>query len=143
MFGKQSIDSDTGQVGPITAEFLNLPQITNAIDISADEQSIIVNQVSNGYIIKFEVTAPTVISVTEKVNSPRLPTIYSINKSSKAKILVWNEEDILADPNRIGIKGSPTIVRKIIEPKKMAKKTVFLEGSPKEAVTQLIGLITE
>ncbi|MFZ2532139.1 MAG: FAD-binding protein [Streptococcus suis] len=33
LFGKQTIDSDTGQVGPITAEFLDLPQITNVIDI--------------------------------------------------------------------------------------------------------------
>lgn len=33
LFGKQTIDSDTGQVGPITAEFLDLPQITNIIDI--------------------------------------------------------------------------------------------------------------
>ena len=40
LFGKQTIDSDTGQVGPITAEFLGLPQITNVIDIEAKHKAL-------------------------------------------------------------------------------------------------------
>ena len=40
LFGKQTLDSDTGQVGPITAEFLGLPQITNVIDIESKRKAL-------------------------------------------------------------------------------------------------------
>ena len=65
---------------------------------------------------------PAVITVTDAINIPRVPNIYSISFASKSEIIVWNESDIEADTDRIGIVGSPTVVRRILEPKKKEKK---------------------
>ncbi len=65
---------------------------------------------------------PAVITVTDAINIPCIPNIYSISFASKSEIIVWNESDIEADTDRIGIVGSPTVVRRILEPKKKKKE---------------------
>ena len=70
-------------------------------------------------------------------------TIYSISFASKSEIIVWNESDIEADMYRIGIVESPTVVRRILEPKKKEKNTIFIKGNVKDVVSQLAKLITE
>ncbi len=122
LFGKQTIDSDTGQVGPITAEFLGLPQITNVIDIEAKHKALVVSRAFDSSISLLEVYLPAVITVTDAINIPCIPNIYSISFASKSEIIVWNESDIEADTDRIGIVGSPTVVRRILEPKKKKKE---------------------
>ncbi|MFZ1759085.1 MAG: hypothetical protein WAX08_06990 [Streptococcus suis] len=143
LFGKQTIDSDTGQVGPITAEFLDLPQITNVIDIEAKHKTLVVSRAFDSSISLIEVSLPAVITVTDDINIPRVPTIYSISFASKSEIIVWNESDIEADMYRIGIVESPTVVRRILEPKKKEKNTIFIKGNVKDVVSQLAKLITE
>ena len=86
---------------------------------------------------------PAVITVTDAINIPRVPNIYSISFASKSEIIVWNESDIEADTDRIGIVGSPTVVRRILEPKKKEKNTIFSNGNVKDVVSQLAKLITE
>ena len=44
---------------------------------------------------------------------------------------------------RIGIVESPTVVRRILEPKKKEKNTIFIKGNVKDVVSQLAKLITE
>ncbi|PIA85905.1 Acryloyl-CoA reductase electron transfer subunit gamma [Streptococcus parauberis] len=143
LFGKQTIDSDTGQVGPITAEFLDLPQITNVMDIEAKHKALVVSRAFDSSISLLEVSLPAVITVTDEINIPRVPTIYSISVASKSEIIVWNESDIEADTNRIGVVGSPTVVRRILEPKKKEKNTIFIKGNVKEVVSQLAKLMTD
>ena len=57
--------------------------------------------------------------------------IYSISFASKSEIIVWNESDIEADTDRIGIVGSPTVVRRILEPKKKEKNKIAFEVANK------------
>ena len=71
---------------------------------------------------------PAVITVTDAINIPRVPNIYSISFASKSEIIVWNESDIEADTDRIGIVGSPTVVRRILEPKKKEKNKIAFEN---------------
>lgn len=74
---------------------------------------------------------PAVITVTDAINIPRVPNIYSISFASKSEIIVWNESDIEADTDRIGIVGSPTVVRRILEPKKKEKNKIAFEVANK------------
>lgn len=74
---------------------------------------------------------PAVITVTDAINIPRVPNIYSISFASKSEIIVWNESDIEADTDRIGIVGSPTVVSRILEPKKKEKNKIAFEVANK------------
>ncbi|MCK9235833.1 MAG: electron transfer flavoprotein subunit beta/FixA family protein [Acholeplasmataceae bacterium] len=143
-FGRQSIDADTGQVGPIVAEFLDMPQATYIHEI---------NPVQNGKILAtrlmenmeqvIEVEIPAVITVRSELNEPRYPTLRNIQKSYQKEVEVWDENQLAADPNRIGIKGSPTIVRKVWTPENQKKVAESLGNHPDAAVQKLLEILRD
>jgi len=54
--------------------------------------------------------------VVKEINMPRLPSIKSMKNARKSEIEVLTFDDMKADENRTGLKGSPTQVRKIFVP---------------------------
>lgn len=136
--GKQAIDGDTGQVGAGIAENLEIAQITYATDIELNGQTLKVKrEIEEGYEI-LEVGIPALITVTKNKSVPRYPTIKSKMKANKAIIDTITSEDINIDYKRIGLKGSPTKVKKTFIPsiKTSGEKKEGL--SPKEAVDSII-----
>lgn len=135
--GRQAIDGDTAQVGPQTAEKLNLPQITYAEDIlEVDANTIIVKRrLEHGVET---VKSPLPVALTVHSSAPRcrariakkLMTFkhartltelqeetkdYTELYNSRPYLLIeeWSAADILADEEKVGLGGSPTKVKKI------------------------------
>lgn len=138
-FGRQSVDADTGQVGPIVAEFLDWPQATYISEIKPiDKTKINATRLMENLEQSIIVEIPAVLTVRSELNEPRYPSPRNIQLSYKKEIIIWNEDDISADPNRIGVKGSPTIVRDVWTPAKNAKVSVCLGLTAREAVNNLL-----
>lgn len=138
-FGRQSIDADTGQVGPIVAEFLNWPQVTYISEITPVDNNIIeATRLMENMEQSIAVKLPAIFTVRSELNEPRYPTPRNIQLSYQKEILIWDEKALGADLNRIGIKGSPTVVRKIWTPEKVEKTTVSLGDNPKDAALKLL-----
>lgn len=141
-FGRQSIDADTGQVGPIVAEFLNWPQITYISQIyPVDNKSIEAVRLMENMEQSIKVTLPAVFTVRSELNEPRYATPRNIMLSYQKDIQVWDEKKLDVDPNRIGIKGSPTVVRKVWKPKKIVKKSESLGEDPDSAARKLLQIL--
>lgn len=141
-FGRQSIDADTGQVGPIVAEFLNWPQITYISQIyPVDNKSIEAVRLMENMEQSIKVTLPAVFTVRSELNEPRYATPRNIMLSYQKEIQVWDEKKLDVDPNRIGIKGSPTVVRKVWTPKKKVKKSESLGENPDSAARKLLQIL--
>lgn len=141
-FGRQSIDADTGQVGPIVAEFLNWPQITYISQIyPVDNKSIEAVRLMENMEQSIKVTLPAVFTVRSELNEPRYATPRNIMLSYQKDIQVWDEKKLDVDPNRIGIKGSPTVVRKVWTPKKIVKKSESLGEDPDSAARKLLQIL--
>lgn len=136
--GRQSIDADTGQVGPIVAEFLNFPQVTYVSHINPLSPSKIeaIRLMENLEQI-VEVKLPAVITVRGELNNPRYPTPRNIMLSYQKDIKVWNHEYLETNENRIGVKGSPTVVRSIWVPVQSKTKSETLGTNAKEAALKL------
>src|SRR5690625_1315579 len=133
-FGRQSIDADTGQVGPIVSEFLNMPQATYVHEISEIEnKTITAKRLMENMEQTILLNLPAVLTVRSELNDPRYETPRNIKLSFEKDIKVWDEKDLNCDLNRIGVKGSPTIVRKVWNPKRESKKMKSLGDNPKEA----------
>src|SRR5690554_629680 len=78
-FGRQSIDADTGQVGPIVAEFLNWPQITYISQIyPVDNKSIEAVRLMENMVQSIKVTLPAAFTVRSELNEPRYATPRNI-----------------------------------------------------------------
>lgn len=136
--GKQAIDGDTGQVGPGLAERLGIPHITCVRKIEEIKEDYIRAQrmTDFGYEV-IECSLPAVITVVKEINEPRLPSIKGMMKAKKAVIPVWTADDIGADKDKIGLRGSPTKVIKTFTPE-ININTEIIDGTPEEQAHKLV-----
>lgn len=111
--GRQAIDGDTAQVGPQTAEKLGIPQITYVDEIMEFGNGVIKvkKSLEDSYEI-IEATLPALITTLSSIAKPRYMRVKGITDSFTKGIrkLTFNDVDI--DPAIIGLKGSPTKVKK-------------------------------
>ena len=136
--GKQAIDGDTAQVGPEIAEHLGLPQVTYAAEINIDGDKVIVKREHEDGYEMLEVKMPVLLTVVRSINIPRNQTLKGVLRAKKMNIPVWSAQDVNADPKVIGLKGSPTQVRRIFTPPRRTDGEIIQAGSPSEAASILV-----
>jgi electron transfer flavoprotein beta subunit len=141
--GRQTLDGDTGQVGPELAENLCIPFIAyvSKIEEIANGKIRVQRMVEDGYET-IEVSLPTVITVVKEICVPRMPSLRGLSKSKTAQIPVWTVKDIEVDSNTIGQAGSGTWVIKVFYPQRI-QLAEMLKGEPAEQVNTLIGKLRE
>ncbi len=141
--GKQAIDGDTAQVGPETAEFLNMPHISyiKKIEDVTDSSIKVQRMMDEGYDV-VESSLPVLLTVVKELNQPRMPSLKGKMAAKKAQITTMGMADIGADENSLGLKGSPTQVRNIFAPEVKAERKM-IEGSPEEQVENLLKELKE
>jgi electron transfer flavoprotein beta subunit len=139
--GKQAIDGDTAQVGPGIAAFLDIPQITFVKKIEDIKDSLMraERMTEEGYDI-IESPLPCLITVVKEINEPRLPSLKGKMRAKKAEIKKLEAKDLDADPDLLGLKGSPTKVVKIFTPPPR-KGGQILEGEVKDISGKLVDLL--
>ncbi|MCL2000594.1 MAG: electron transfer flavoprotein subunit beta/FixA family protein [Planctomycetes bacterium] len=115
--GKQSTDGDTGHVGPGIASHLDWPQACYVSRIREISKGMAVVEclMDTGKEV-LEIQLPAVLTVVKEINEPRLPSFKGKMRAKKAVITVWDEKDIGADPDMIGLSGSPTVVSRLFSP---------------------------
>lgn len=144
IFGRQAVDADTGQVGPITAELLDQPQATfvSKITPSGDNSLRVVRDLDDRQQT-VKLTLPAVITVRSELNTPRYETPVNIQDSFAKPLTVWNEQDLALDGSTIGLAGSPTVVTRVYEPEAAGRQAKALSSDPKQAVDELIALLQQ
>lgn len=126
--GRQSVDGDTGQVGPSLAVRLGYSLVTNVMRIlSADDKLSFKNR--NGE--ETEYNNETVITA-EKSMRLRLPSI----RSKKVQAEIWSADDIGADPSLCGLAGSPTRVLKTFQNDSDRRRCKFINISEFNSAVQ-------
>jgi electron transfer flavoprotein beta subunit len=135
--GRQAIDGDTAQVGPQTAEKLNIPQVTYAEGIPevTDTHIVIKRRLELGIEV---VKSPMPLAITVHSSAPdcrqrvakllmkykHARTVTELQNETKdytelynqrpyLQIDEWTVDDLHADVEMLGLSGSPTKVKKI------------------------------
>ena len=128
--GKQTIDGDTAQVGPGIARRLGFQQLTyvqRIAELSPAAGRITVERRAEGGVQVLETALPCVVTMLEGSNEIRFGTMNDLLRAARAEIEVWNAEAAgIADKSQCGLKGSPTVVRKVFAPSPRADKAVVL-----------------
>ena len=136
--GKQAIDGDTAQVGPEMAEHLGIAQVTYVAKMEVEGDTLKVEREhDDGYEI-LEVKTPVLVSVVKSINEPRFPTVKGTMRANRAEIAVWGAGDLAVKETRLGLKGSPTQVRKIFTPPQRTQGVVITKDTAREAVADLM-----
>ena len=141
--GKMATDGDTAQVGPMLAEMLSIPHLTDVSTIEkVEEKALICRKLTDDGYQRVRVELPAVITVSKEINVPRLPSICGLLKGKDADVPVYNAKDVAADTKMIGLSGSPTqVVRTFIPNLKLESE--WLEGSSSEQAEALLERLTE
>ena len=143
ILGKQTLDGDTGQVGPELAQRLDIPFIGYASSIlEIDKNKMKVKRLMEDRYETFEINLPAAISVVKDINTPRVPSLRGKIKAKSVEIPVWDAKQLEADENEVGLAGSYTQVVKIFTPK-IKHEIKMIEGSPEEQVEQLHKVLKE
>lgn len=140
--GRQAIDGDTAQVGPQLAENLQLPQITyvQKVDINGGKIKA-ERELEDGYEV-IEAKMPALLTIVKEMNEARYPTLQGIDDAYEKEVKIWKAADICADENKIGLKASPTMVKKVFSPSAKGQG-LMLQGSIKEMANDLVERLKE
>jgi len=141
--GRQAADCDEGVVGSIIAENLGLPLVTlaKAIDITGGEMRV--ERVTlDGYQV-FVVPVPALVTVSNEVGQPRLPSGWGIISAARKQIPVWNAQDIDADPSRIGATAARRKLLDLFIPARERKCEIIQGETTAEASVKLATRLRE
>ncbi|MCK5139355.1 MAG: electron transfer flavoprotein subunit beta/FixA family protein [Thermodesulfovibrionia bacterium] len=136
--GKQAIDGDTAQVGPETAEFLHFPHIAYVKKIEEVKEKYIRVQrlMDEGYDV-VESSLPVLLTVVKELNNPRMPSLKGKMTAKKAEIKKMGMAEIEGKEDSVGLKGSPTQVKRIFAPE-LKTERMMIDGTPEEQVDILV-----
>ena len=141
--GRQAIDGDTAQVGPQVAEKLDLPQVTYAEELcEVDEKSIVLNRRLADGVEQVRSMLPTLVTVTATAPDCRYPHAHRLLRLAKEEVRFLNADDVNPDLARLGLKGSPTKVKKIDNIVLSHKESCQVEATP-EALSQLMATLSK
>ncbi len=124
--GKQTIDGDTAQVGPGIAKRLNFTQLTYVSRIvNADAASgvLTVERRAEGGVQVLASRLPALITMLEDTNVMRRGTMADALRSARAEVIKWSATDAgITDALKCGLRGSPTVVKKVFAPSAREEK---------------------
>lgn len=142
--GKQTTDGDTAQVGPETAEFLNIPHATNVQEVTEVKDGFLTVRITmDGFAQIQKMPMPCLLTVEKDINTPRLPSYRRKCSVSPDCISVFSLADF-EDKNEgnYGLSGSPTQVERIFPPEKNLSKEIY-EGSSNDLSQKLFDLLVQ
>ena len=129
--GKQTIDGDTAQVGPGIARRLDYNQLTyisKIVETDLEKGTIKVERRAEGGTQVLETKLPVLVTMLEATNEMRRGSIENALIAARAKVITWNAADVgIEDLTKCGLRGSPTIVKKVFAPTARTEKAKLIE----------------
>lgn len=141
--GKQAIDGDTAQVGPELAEQLDYPQLTFATKVFIKDGKVQVErETENGKEI-WESAVPVVVTASKPAFEVRYPNVRARMAANRATVPVLTINEVSADAEQSGLKGSPTKVKKTFVPVRSNSGVIIREETPTESAVLLATMLSD
>lgn len=142
--GKHAIDGDTGQVGPGIARRLDIPPLTNVIEVDEvkpeNKTITIKRKLSDGHEV-IQASLPCLLTIEKEINEIAYAPMPNMIKAARFDPTIWTVNDLDdVDRKKLGLKGSPTIVGKIFAPPK-PDGGQMLKGTADEQVNELVSIL--
>jgi len=111
--GQRAIDDDSGQVGAVLAELLDIPQVTVVTKVDVDGSAVKVIRPIEGAQLLIESSLPCVVTAQKGLNEPRYASLPGIMKAKKKPVDVKDAASlgITVDMKARVVKTSPPPAR--------------------------------
>ncbi len=139
--GQRAVDDDNFQVGPATAEFLDIPHISMVIKQEITDGKIKCHRTVDGGTVVLETPLPVLFTTQRGINEPRYASLPGIMKAKKKPIDMKTMTDIGLDPETVG-KPLTKIVSLKTPPER--KGGIMIEGdSAQEKAAKIVKILHE
>ena len=142
ILGQQAADADCYVMAAAVADHLRRPLVTQVADLSLEGSTLRAKrQTEHGYDV-IEAPLPAVISVSDAINTPRLPSIKAIMGAKKKPTDVVSAADAGIDTSRVGADGAKSVVAAVSPPP--SKQTgQRIEDSGGDSAPAIVQFLTE
>lgn len=140
--GRQAIDDDRSEVGPMVAQFLGLPHVGGIVGLEVADSSATAECEIEGGREVLEVPLPAVFTVERALNEPRTAPITGVMKAMRTSIPKASPSDLGLAAAQVGVSGSKTKVEKYLSPRKR-QEVRLIEGEPKEAAAEAVRILVD
>ncbi len=141
--GKETTDFTSSQVGPMMAELLSLPQVTNIVGLEPSETGLLVKQETEAGYNMVDVATPCLVTVTKPDYDPRYPTMKNKMAARKVVIPDLTAADMGADTALMGENAAKVKVVKVYEPAKKEAGVKIKEQTVEETVAKAVGIMVD
>jgi electron transfer flavoprotein beta subunit len=139
--GRQAIDDDRGEVGPMVAQFLALPHAGGIVHVDiADGKATAECEMEGKQVV--EVSLPAVLTVERALNEPRTAPVMGVMKAMRATIPKATPADLGLAAGQVGSSGSKTKVEKYLSPRKR-EEVRMIQGEPADAATEAVRILVD
>ncbi len=135
--GRQAADWDIGAVGSLIAENLGIPVVTLASKVEVANGGLRVERVVIGGYEVVELSPPAVITVSNELGQPRLPSGWGIIAAARKQIPTWTASDLQMEASLVGATNARSNLLKLFIPVRERKCEIMSGESVAEAVANL------
>ena len=100
LFGKKGVDDDNQQVGPMVAELLNLPCVTQTVKLEMSNGMATAQREVEGGSLTVEVTLPAAFTAEKDLTVPRYASLRELVAAKKKPVVV---KDVQVPPSSLEI----------------------------------------
>jgi electron transfer flavoprotein beta subunit len=142
LLGQQAADADCYVMAAAVADHLRRPLVTQVAELRLDGGSIRAKrQAEHGYDL-IEAPLPAVVSVSDAINTPRLPSIKAIMGAKRKPLETLSASELDLDTARVGGDNARSVVRAISPPPAKAEG-LKIEDSGGDSAEKVVAFLSE
>ncbi len=140
--GIKGVGTDNAQVGPMLAQLLDIPHVTNVTDIKWEEGAVIARREVEGGAEIVNCPLPAVLTAQKGLNEPRYAALKGIMAAKRKPVEAIEPAALGLDEAALGGPDATYSVRALeLPPAAKAGKIIQGEEDPQGAAAELIRLL--
>lgn len=142
--GSRSLDSDTGQVGPQLAEFLDLPMATRVVKLELHKGEVVVERLLDGFRERLVMALPALVTVRGHGRTQTAAlSLRALEESfGDRSVTRWGLRNLGLDAASVGWEGSPTRAKEY-EVWQRRRSGERVEAKTSEAVERILSVLAD
>ena len=142
LLGQQAADADCYVMAAAVADHLRRPLVTQVAELRLDGGTVKAKrQAEHGYDV-IEAPLPAVVSVSDAINTPRLPSIKAIMGAKRKPLETVSAADLGLDTGRVGGDNARSVVCAISPPPPKAEG-LKIEDSGGDSAEKVVAFLSE
>ena len=136
--GRISSDLSQGATALALAEALDIPSASQLIKIEVNGDTFRCERVLEDGEEVVEIMTPCLLTVSNEINNPRLPSVKGILMASRKQIPTWGTSEVDVDAATVGAAGSTLELTRLYKPD-LSGNCEFIEADSLEEAANKLG----